>query len=168
MIVEPRGTGETAWGEELQWHLRRAAAWTGQTLASMRVRDTLAALQAVRSLPQVDGSQVALAARGEMGVVALYAALLDGGVRSILLDSPPATQNSASQPDGRGPAIEMLNCLRYTDAPHIAGLLYPANVAIAGEFPSTYSWAEDLYRRLGTPGTFRRVSTMADWIPAGK
>ena len=166
--IETRGTGDTSWGEDLNWHVRRAAAWTGRTIASMRVWDALRALAAARALTGVDPGQLSIAARGEMTVVALYAALLDGGVRSILLDSPPATQNSASQPDGRGPAIEMLNCLRYTDAPHIAGLLYPANVAIAGEFPSTYSWAEDLYRRLGTPGTFRRVSTMADWIPAGK
>jgi hypothetical protein len=73
-----------------------------------------------------------------MCVVALYAGLLDGRGKSVLLDSPPATQNAASQPNGRGPAIEMLNCLRYTDAPHVAGLLYPSDVVIAGEFPRTY------------------------------
>jgi hypothetical protein len=32
----------------------------------------------------------------------------------------------------------MLNCLRYTDAPHVAGLLYPSDVVIAGDFPWTY------------------------------
>ena len=74
---------------------------------------------------------MSIAARGEMTVVALYAALLDGRINSVLLESPPATQNSASQQNGKGPAIEMLNCLRYTDAPQIAGLLYPAGVVIA-------------------------------------
>jgi dienelactone hydrolase len=166
IVVETRGTGDTSWGEDLNWHVRRAAAWTGRTIASMRVWDALRALAAARALSGVDPGQLSIAARGEMTVVALYAALLDGGVTCVLLDSPPATQNSASQPDGRGPAIEMLNCLRYTDAPQVAGLLYPAEVVIAGEFPATYGWAEDLYRRLGTPGTFRRVKTMADWTPA--
>lgn len=163
VVVEPRGTGETAWGEELQWHLRRAAAWTGRTLASMRVWDTLAALRAVRSLPQVDERQVALAARGEMAAVALYAALLDGEVRTLFLETPPPTQNAPSQPDGRGPAIEMLNCLRVTDLPYVAGLLHPTELVFIGECPSSYDWAEALYRRLGAPGAFRRVKELSDY-----
>jgi cephalosporin-C deacetylase-like acetyl esterase len=161
IVVEPRGTGETAWGEELQWHLRRAAAWTGRTLASMRVWDTLAALQAVRSLPQVDPAQVSLAARGEMAAVSLYAALLDGHVRTLFLEDPPATQNAPSQPDGRGLAIEMLNCLRITDLPYVAGLLYPTNLVFIGDRASAYDWAEELYHRLGPPGRFHRVTDLS-------
>jgi dienelactone hydrolase len=173
VVVEPRGTGETAWGEELQWHLRRAAAWTGRTLASMRVWDTLRALEAVRTLPPlspllskegtgvVDGKQVSLAARGEMAAVALYAALLDGQVRTLFLESPPATQNAPSQRDGKGAAIEMLNCLRITDLPQVAGLLYPTELVFAGECPTTYEWAEALYRKLG--GKFRRVNDLTAW-----
>jgi hypothetical protein len=129
----------------------------------MRVWDALRALSAVRAMTGVDAGQVSIAARGEMSAIALYAALLDGGVKRVLVDSPPATQNAASQPNGKGPAIEMLNCLRYTDAPHVAGLLHPADVVIAGDCPSTYEWAEGLYRRLGGPGAFQRVKTMADW-----
>ena len=163
IVIEPRGTGETAWGEELQWHLRRATAWTGRTLASMRVWDTLRALEAVRQLPQMDAKRVVLAARGEMAAVALYAALLDGNVSALVLESPPATQNAPSQRDGRGEAIEMLNCLRITDLAQVAGLLYPAELVFAGEAPSTYDWAEDIYRRLGAPGKFVRVADPAEW-----
>jgi cephalosporin-C deacetylase-like acetyl esterase len=163
IAIEPRGTGETAWGEELQWHLRRATAWTGRTLASMRVWDTLRALEAVRQLPQVDGKRVALAARGEMAAVALYAALLDGQVSALVLESPPATQNAPSRPDGRGEAIEMLNCLRFTDLAQVAGLLYPTELVFAGQWPSTYAWAENLYERLGAPGKFVRVGDPAEW-----
>jgi hypothetical protein len=129
----------------------------------MRVWDALRGLAAARALTGVDPARVSIAARGEMAIVALYAALLDGRISSVLLDSPPATQNAASQPNGKGPAIEMLNCLRYTDAPQVAGLLYPALVVIAGDVPSTYGWAEDLYRRLGAPGTFQRVKAMSEW-----
>jgi cephalosporin-C deacetylase-like acetyl esterase len=163
VVVEPRGTGETAWGEELQWHLRRATAWTGRTLASMWVYDALRALEAVRSLPQVDGKQVALAARGEMAAVALYAALLDGRVVAVVVEDSPATQNAPSQRDGRGPALEMLNCLRVTDLPQVAGLLYPTQLVFAGEYPTTYAWAEDLYNRLGAPEKFRRVGDLTSW-----
>jgi cephalosporin-C deacetylase-like acetyl esterase len=163
VIVETRGTGDTSWGDDLNWHVRRAAAWTGRTIASMRVWDTLRAIEAALALPGVDPAQISIAARGEMAAVALYAALLDGRMKSVLLDSPPATQNAASQKDGKGAAIEMLNCLRHTDLPYVAGLLYPAQVIVSGEFPSTYAWAEDLYRRLGPPGVFHRVTALQDW-----
>jgi cephalosporin-C deacetylase-like acetyl esterase len=166
VVLEPRGTGETAWGEELQWHIRRAAAWTGRTLASMRVYDTLRALEAIRSFPQVNPGQVALAARGEMAAVALYAALLDGRVRALILESPPATQNAPSQRDGRGPAIEMLNCLQITDLAQVAGLLYPTELAFVGDFPVNYRWAEDLYKKLGAPTRFQRLTDLSTWHPA--
>jgi cephalosporin-C deacetylase-like acetyl esterase len=165
IIIEPRGTGDTSWGEDLNWHVRRASAWTGRTIASMRVWDTLRALDAVRTLPGVIADRIAIAAHGEMAVVALYAALLDGRIRTVFLDSPPGTQNTVSENNGRGAAIEMLSCLRYTDLPQIAGLLHPTEIVIAGEFPSSYQWAEDLRARLGSPGTFRRVPTMRDWTP---
>lgn len=156
VIVETRGTGDTSWGEDLQWHIRRASAWTGRTIASMRVWDALRALEAARALPGVDASQVSIAGRGEMAAVALYAALLDGRLTSVLLESPPATQDVASQPNGKGPAIEMLSCLRYTDLPQVAGLLYPAEVVVFGELPETYTWAQALYRQLGAADKFRR------------
>jgi hypothetical protein len=147
----------------LQWHLRRAAAWTGRTLASLRVWDTLRAVEAVRSLPNVAGDQIALAARGEMAAIALYAALLDGNVRTLFLQSPPATQNAPSRPEGSGEAIEMLNCLRITDLPQVAGLLYPAEIVLVGDCPAAYTWAEELYARLGVPGKLTHVAELKDW-----
>lgn len=165
VAIQTRGTGETSWSEELNWHLRRAAAWTGRTLASMRVWDTLRALQAVRQFAEVDPQRVALAARGEMCAVALYAALLDGGVRTLILDGAPPTQNSAGRRDGRGPAIEMLNCLRITDLPQVAGLLWPTELVLVGDTPDSYRWAEDLYRQLGAPGRVTRTDDLRKWKP---
>ncbi|HLK61362.1 MAG TPA: hypothetical protein VKU00_32735, partial [Chthonomonadaceae bacterium] len=166
VLIEPRGIGDTAWGQELQWHLRRAAAWTGRTLAGMRVWDTLRSLEAVRSLLSPDeGEQIALAAQGEMAAVALYAALLDGRIHTLILQSPPATQNAPSRPDGRGEAIEMLNCLRITDLPQIAGLLFPTQILFVGERPASYSWAEELFHRLGAPERIGTVTDLRTWQP---
>lgn len=159
-ILEPRGTGDTGYDEQQQWHLRRAAAWCGMTLASMRVYDVLRGLQAVRTLAEIKPDEITLVAREEMCAVALYAALLDGHVAGLTLVDPPATQDGPSEPNGRGPAIEMLNCLRYTDLPHIAGLLWPAKIAIAGECPDTYEWAREMYARLGAPGEFPAAATL--------
>lgn len=166
VIVETRGTGDTSWGDDLNWHVRRASAWTGRTIASMRVWDAVRALEAARALPGIDAAQVALAARGEMCAVALYAALLDGRIGTVFLDSPPATQNAGSQKDGRGPAIEMLNCLRYTDLAQVAGLLHPAEIVLAGDVPTTYDWAGDAYRRAGAPQKFRRLASITEWSAA--
>ena len=147
--LETRGTGRTAWAQELQWHLRRAAMLTGRTLASMRVWDTLRTLAAVRQLPEVDPGRIALAGSGEMAAVVLYAALLDGNVSAVLLHKPPATQDAPGNKQGLGDAIEMLNCLRITDLPQVAGLLFPAELVFVGPRPSTYNWAEELYARFG-------------------
>jgi hypothetical protein len=110
-------------------------------------------------------AEAALAAQGEMAAVALYAALLDGNITTLILEAPPATQDAPSERDGRGPAIEMLNCLRVTDLPFIAGLLFPTELVFVGNYPVTYEWAESLYSRLGEPGRFRRVDDLAAWQP---
>ena len=147
--VEVRGSGRTNWGQELQWHLRCAAVLTGRTIASMRVWDTLRALAAVRELPQVDAGRIALAGSGEMAAVVLYAALLDGKISAIILHNPPATQDVPGNRDGIGYANEMLNCLRITDLPQVAGLLFPAELVFLGPRPNSYLWAEDLFLQLG-------------------
>ncbi|HLJ54065.1 MAG TPA: hypothetical protein VKT77_03445, partial [Chthonomonadaceae bacterium] len=163
VFAEPRGTGDTSWGQDIHWHVRRCAAWTGRTIASMRVWDVLRTIGAVRELPGVDPARIGLAARGEMCAVALYAALLNGRIATLLLDSPPATQNAPDRKDGRGTAIEMLNCLKVTDLAQVAGLLFPAEIVIAGERPESYGWAEALYRRQGQPERFRAVKDLTEW-----
>ncbi len=155
--------GDLSWGEDLQWHVRRAAAITGRTVASLRVYDTLRAIQAVRTLEHVHAGRIALAARGEMVPVALYAALLDGRLRAGVMGDPPATQNAPSQPDGRGPCIEMLSCLRVSDLPEVAGLLWPAELVFKDWRPESYELAEETYRNLGAPGAVRHVRTLDDW-----
>ncbi len=150
--VQTRGCGEIGWSEELAWHVRRTSAIMGRTVASMRVYDTLRAIRAVRELEGVDPKRVILAARGEMTVVALCAALLDGEIKAVAVQDPPATLNQASQPDGRGPAIELLGALRITDLAEIAALLWPADLIFVGWRPERYRFTEQTYQRLGAPG----------------
>jgi len=164
--VQTRGTGYLSWGDEMNWHVRRGAAIIGRTVASMRVYDTLRALQAVRSLDGVDGEQVSLVARGEMVPVALYAALLDGNVRAVVMQDAPATQDCPSRPDGTDNTIEMLSCLRITDLPEVAGLLWPAELVFVGVRPETYALAEETYRHLGLPGAVRHLKSLDAWCPA--
>jgi len=166
LVVETRGVGESSWADELAWHVRRAAATLGRPIASMRVYDTLRALELARSLSQVDESRVTLMAADEMATAALYAALLDGNVRALVLVNPPATQDAPGSPDGTGPAIEMLNCLRITDLPQVAGILWPMELVFLGGRPGSYAWAEDIYGKLGAPGMVRHLQQLSQWKPS--
>ncbi len=163
--VETRGCGEAGWSEELNWHVRRASMVMGRTIASMRVYDTLRAISAVRQLEGVDPDNILLAARGEMTVVALCTALLDGQIKAVAVQDPPATLNQASQPDGRGPSIELLGALRITELPEIAALLWPAELLFIGWRPEQYRYTEQVYQHLGTPGAIFHLKCL-DAYPA--
>lgn len=162
-FFEARGIGETGWAPSLQWHIRRAAAWTGRTIASMRVYDVLRCLEALRNIPGVDGDNISILAQGEMVAIASYAALLDGNIKSVIIKNPPATQNATSQPNGRGAAIEMLNCLRITDLPQVLGLMYPHEIVSLGELPPSYLWAEKVYNNLDRADSFVKIEKLSDW-----
>ena len=146
--LEVRGVGENGWDPALQWHVRRASAWTGRTIASMQVYDLLRSLEFCRTLDGVDPGKIGIAARDEMTVVAMYAALLDGNCHTLILKDPPASQDIPSRPDGRGAAIEMLNCLRITDVYQLPALLAPANVNFQGEIPDSYQWSYNVLQKL--------------------
>jgi hypothetical protein len=144
-----RGVGESGWDENQQWHIRRSSAWIGRTIASMRVYDVLRCIEFCRTIKGVDPSKIVIAAEGAMSVVALYAALLDGKCESLVLKNLPESQDQPSRPDGKGDAIEMLNCLRVTDVYQLPVLLSPTRIVILGSVPSTYQWSEEVLKRLG-------------------
>ncbi len=147
--LEVRGVGENGWDPGLQWHIRRASVWTGRTVASMQVYDLLRCMQFCRTLPGVDQKKISIAARDGLGAVALYAALLDRNCQKVILKNPPATQDTPSRPDGRGTALEMLNCLRVTDVYQLPALIYPTETVVTGIRPDTYRWSEEVLKKLG-------------------
>ncbi|MEN8203014.1 MAG: hypothetical protein ABFS28_10490 [Bacteroidota bacterium] len=143
-FLEVRGVGETGWEPGLNWHVRRASAWTGRTIASMQVYDLLRTLEFCRTLDGVNPEEIGIAGRDEMTVVAMYAALMDGNCHTLFLKDPPASQNLPGRPDGKGAAIEMLNCLRITDLYQLPALLAPASIRYLGVVPESYQWSEEL------------------------
>ncbi len=161
---EARGIGETGWSPSLQWHIRRSAAWTGRTIASMRVYDVLRCLEVLRKIPGVDPNNISIVAQGEMAGIAPYVALLDGNIKSLILKNPPATQDGPGQPNGRGESIEMLNCLRITDLPQVAGLMFPRQLVVIGDLPDTYKWTEDLYENLKKPDAYKKIQKISEWL----
>ncbi|WP_407267929.1 alpha/beta hydrolase family protein [Radiobacillus sp. PE A8.2] len=162
--IDTRGTGITAWGEKLDWYLRRSFALTGRTIASIRVWDTLRGIDAVRNMQEVDAKTIVLAAEGEMVVPALYAALLDGNIAAVILKNPPATQNISKDGSQTSQHLEIINCLRYTDLAHLAGMLWPTKIIFVGDRPKTFDLTEKMHRELGGPGDTWKVASIKDWV----
>ena len=156
-FLDVRGVGESGWAPDLQWHIRRASAWTGRTIASMQVYDVLRCIEFCRTLKGVDPDKIGIASRNGMGVVALYTALLDGNCHTVLLQNPPESQDLPSSPDGRGDATEMLNCLRITDVCQIPAFIPNTNIIFKGIIPFAYQWSEKTRKDLGFEG-FTRIA----------
>ena len=166
VYLETRGIGETGWSPNMQWHIRRSSAWTGRTVASMRVYDVLRCLEALSIIPglNIDKEDISIAAEGEMSVVALYASLFAKNLNSILVKNPPESQNLPSEADGRGQAIEMLNCLRITDLAQVAGLNMDTKFIGIGKLPATFNWTKSVYEKLN-PKNFQTIDGFSEWHP---
>ncbi len=164
-FLQTRGVGETAWGPDIQWHARRSLPLVGRTVASLRTYDTLRALQLFREHPLVEPSEITLVGCGEMAVPAMFAALLDGGVKRLVLHDPPDSLLCKGAPDGTSPSIELLHALRYCDVSHIPLYLWPMHIAYVGSPPESYTPAHDAFRRLGAPGELICISDLGEWRP---
>jgi dienelactone hydrolase len=156
-----RGTDRAAWDEQWQWHLRRSAALTGRTIASLRVLDLLQGIKAFRQFSEVDQECIYLAASGEMTVPTIYAALLDGNIKGVILQNAITTHNQPTP--NQGPCLEILNVLRIVDLPIAAGLLWPTHLIFLAGMPNEYFWTEMTYMNLGLPGRCVNVPTLNFW-----
>ena len=145
--LEVRGVGEVGWAPELNWHVRRAAAWIGRTKASMQVYDAMRALEFCRTLPEVDPTKISIAGRDGMAIIAMYAALMDEKCESMYLSNPPETHNQTSPKNGRDFALELLNVLRITDAYQIPALAYPTKTYLLNEIPPAYAWSDTVLNK---------------------
>jgi cephalosporin-C deacetylase-like acetyl esterase len=111
--------------DDLLHHMKRQAMVAGTTIESMQLYEVLRSLAFLRSLPEVDPSNVTIIGKGETGIHGLYAALQDNGVRRVVIGSPPASHRV-------GPTY--LGILRYTDIPEVISLL-GNKVRLYGEIP---------------------------------
>jgi hypothetical protein len=105
-LVLPRGVGPTAWRKEKETHIRRRFLLLGQSLETMQVWDTRAALAVLREIPSIGRLPVSLQGARTMSVVALFAALFEAGVTRLELERMPATL-------ANGPSFP--NVLRYEE-----------------------------------------------------
>ncbi|HUU26657.1 MAG TPA: hypothetical protein VM123_02490 [archaeon] len=125
LVAETLDLGARAIDDSLRHQMRREATIIGRSFDGMRVYEILRSLDFLRSLPEVDPQRIAIVGKGPLGVNGLYAALLDGKVKRVVLGSPPASHT-------QGPYY--LGILTHTDIPEVISLIAD-KVKLYGEVP---------------------------------
>ncbi|HXJ55761.1 MAG TPA: acetylxylan esterase [Verrucomicrobiae bacterium] len=136
VVLNPRLT-ELAMGPAEYADVERTATWVGRTIAAMHVWDILRTVEWAVTEEKLSAPSLSVYAKGEMGAVALYAALFDDRIKQVILNQPPATHWQA-------PAL--LNVLRVTDLAEVAGALAPRRLVSLTKFPDPFEQTRAIYR----------------------
>ncbi len=156
LILNPRLT-ESPVSEAEYAEIERTASWVGRTVAGMHVWDILRALAwaSQEQLPSADS--VTVYAKGDMAVVALYAALFDERVQRLVVSDPPGSH-------WQRPAL--LNVLRVTDTPEAAGAFAPRDLVFLGKIPRAFDLTRRIYRLCGRPDLPRCAASLPEALEA--
>src|SRR5262245_40380541 len=98
---------------------------------------------------------ISLYGKGGMGIVALYAAILDGRPGRVILDQPPVTHWNGTP---------LLNILRLTDIPEAAALLAPRELVCLRPKSREFEYTEAIYRLLGQQHLLREAGSLAQAV----
>ena len=118
----------------------------------MRVWDVLRAIKWLGEEHGLGTGGVTLFGRGENGIIALYAALLDTRVSHVVLRDPPRSHC-------KGPVLPTI--LRDTDIEEIAGLLAPRRLTLLGDGEDTLHLTREWYQLAGASDNFRCQPSLA-------
>jgi cephalosporin-C deacetylase-like acetyl esterase len=135
--------------------LERTAALLGATIESMQVWDVMRAVEYLVAERVVAPDSISLYGKGAMGIVALYAAILDGRPGRVILDQPPVTHWNGAP---------LLNILRLTDIPEAAALLAPRELVCLRPRSRDFEYTEAIYRMLGQQPELRDAGSLAQAV----
>jgi dienelactone hydrolase len=151
LVVVPRFTEKSLSAAEYT-DVERTAAWTGRTIASMQVWDTLRAIRWALETEKIPADRVMLFGRCHAGVVVLYAALMEERVHGIIVADPPPSH-------WQGPAL--LNVLRVTDTPEAAAALAPRELVFLRAMPPGFESTQKQFERMGRAHALRVAGSLA-------
>lgn len=157
LILNPRFT-EVSIGAAEYATLQMSSAWSGRTLAAMEIWDILRAVEWAHADAKLRPPTVSLYGKGESGILALYAALLDSRVGQVIVNNPPASH-------WQGPAL--LNVLRLTDIPEVAGALAPRRLVSLTRLPEAFDLTLLVYRREKASTRFVRADSLPQALQLG-
>ncbi len=139
LVLNPRLTEHPVAAAEYA-EIERTCAWAGRTIASLQVWDILRAVEWALTEEKVPCGSVSLYGRGGMGILSLYAGVLDSRIGRVVLKEPPVTHRD-------GPAL--LNVLRITDIPEVAGAFAPRPLVVLGAIPAAFDASRTIYALQG-------------------
>ena len=152
LILNPRMTEHPNSAREYA-EIERTSAWIGRTVGAMQVWDILRAVQWINEEEGFEPTSVALYGKGEMGVLGLYAGLLDERIGQVVFSEPTTSHWD-------GPAL--LNVLRITDIPEVAAAFAPRKLVFLKDVPSAFADTRQIYELVGNPGNLGRAGSLPE------
>jgi len=150
--VYPRGLHGSRWDRKIDIFVRRALSVTGRTLDSTRVYDALRAIDLLQAVRHGCGERMTVVGTGKLGVLGLYAAMMDGRIRRVALHAPTLSHYDS-------PILP--NVLRYTDVPMTASYLPPTELVILGDEPPEFAQAKQRFAEHGMPERYHVLSSLS-------
>jgi hypothetical protein len=146
LIIAPRGNEAAAWTHKSPPnYVERAHALLGRTVDEGRVWDILVALRHPFEGEPNTGWRVV--GRGQAGILAAYAALLEPSVAEVIIVDPPKSHRD-------GPIF--LNVLRVLDIPEALGLLAPRPLTLINATDPVFDRTAQIYKAAGAESKFQR------------
>jgi cephalosporin-C deacetylase-like acetyl esterase len=156
--LEPRGV-DYPMSNYKEANVKMTFGLLGGTIETMQTWDVLRSLDYLAEVEKLDLSNVSIYARKEMGVPALYAAILDDRIKRVILDDPPSSH-------WQGPAI--LNALRFTDLAEVASMVAPRELVTLTPLPDAWRMTTAVYALHGPRARLRRAHALADALEVWK
>jgi cephalosporin-C deacetylase-like acetyl esterase len=150
LVLQPRAT-DFAISDQDWVTLERTAEILGSTIESMQVWDIMRAIDFMTANEKVDPASLSIYGKDDMGILALYAAIMDSRPGCVVLDHPPTTHWD-------GPPL--LNVLRVTDIPEAAALLSPHELVLLQPAGQGFDHTAALYRLAGHANQFRKARSL--------
>jgi len=138
LLVAPRGSGPLHWTNPPPYYIRRSLTLLGRTVDSCKLVDVV--VVAREAVSNEKKWQWKIAGRGQAGVIAAYAALLEPRLTEVAAIDPPGSHRE-------GPIF--VEVLRVVDIPEALGLLAPRPLSIYAPERKTFDPTAAIYRAAG-------------------
>ncbi len=158
LILNPRFTEEMMSPVEYA-DIQMTSAWTGRTIGTQQVWDILRAVDWAVAEKGFAGAAISVFGKDDMGILGLYAAIMDHRISQVVLSNPPGSHWD-------GPAL--LNVLRVTDVAEVAGALAPRRLTFLNRPPPEFDLAKRIYTLQGAADQFVRADSLADALEVWK
>jgi hypothetical protein len=123
--------------------VERSNALLGRTVDQGRVYDIAAMIQHLGR----DGKSWKVVGRGQAGVLAAYAALLEPSIKEVVIIDPPVSHRD-------GPIF--LNVLRVLDIPDALGMLAPTPLTLINANDKAFDRTAQIYKAAGAADKLQR------------